>query len=415
MKALKTFFFALCFAAPAYAIEPETREVIVTHNRVWDGFAYQENFVPSDLDEIWLLPEKDNAVSFVRTLEYYWPLARQKYVAFERQREELEGELRISQEGAIIESVDVAPYVIVYPKGVVNGNGTLVWGDEALAAYKGYLDEERELVRKFSEIKRLHSKYERDLLDSGAARLAGEEVVEVTPPPPLPETSLKLVTEPRRSYRVSLPIGEYDAAIFIDGEEILGSQERINVFDAQQTQVSIAEIIPEERWTRPFRSETANDRIYAKPGTPFFVTLAKADVYKESDYTRLTRPQDPFSEGRLSYISRGPDEQMEASVSWAKADLANLVREPLKVDQTRGSDFGYVVRGAEEGEKPDIQAFVIEVPSAGTSRGTFETASGFEREIIVVLERNSLWTWGLALLPALFGLMQYMRRRVKPA
>lgn len=415
MKFFKALLATFLLAGPAFAIEPETREVIVTHNRVWDGFAYQENFVPSDVNEIWLLPNKENAVSFVRTLEYYWPLARQKYVAFERQREELNGELRISQKGTLIEVVEIAPYVIVYPEGAVNGNGDLVWGEAALAAYQGYLKDEQELVRKFSEIKRLHSQYERDLLEAGAARLAGKEVEDITPPPPLPEPSLKLVTEPRAAYRVSLPVGEYEASIFIDDQEVSGTNESIKVFDAAQSQVTIAEVIPEERWTRPFKSETAADRVYAKPGTPFFVTLARADVYNEADYVRLTRPQDSFVEGRLSFVTRGPDEQLDAEVDWKKADFRALTRQPLKVDQTRGSDFGYVVRDANEGEKPDIQAFVVEVPRDNVSRGTFKTATGFERDIVVVLERSAILTWGLALVPLLFGLAQFARRRTRAA
>ena len=59
-------------AAPAGAMEPEQREAIVISARVWEGREYRETFIPSTAGEFSLFAGNDSAISFARTLEYYW-------------------------------------------------------------------------------------------------------------------------------------------------------------------------------------------------------------------------------------------------------------------------------------------------------------------------------------------------------
>ncbi|WP_136443735.1 hypothetical protein [Pacificoceanicola onchidii] len=404
-------------ASPGHALEPERREVIVTHNRVWDGDKYHENFVPSDQGEMLLLAGQDNAVSFVRTQEYYWPLSRQKYVAFERQRVEIDGVLRVTRDGALVVEVALAPFVIVYPEGAVNGNAHLVWGEAALEEFEQYRQAERDFVIAFTASQREQTRYNQALLKAGAARVAGGDIQKVEAPPPPPEPSLKLVTEPRRAYRIALQPGRYEAVVLQGGEEIPGTERTLRILADGGRNGVVAGIVPEERWTRPLPANSATDRIYTVPGTVFYATLAEASRFDEADYVALTRPQAEGVAGRDMWVKRRQVESAEMALEWTgQSAVVESTMDALKVEQTQGSEFGYVVRTASESETPDLRAFEVRVPentevTRATVVLTAEGAGAIRRHVVVVHPRNGVQSWGLALAPFVFGLMLIWRRR----
>lgn len=408
-------------AFPALALEPQQREVVVTHNRVWDGYKYVENFVPSDHDEIVLMAGGDNAVSFVRTQEYYWPLARQKYVSFETQREELRGSLRIFDGSKLIADVPSSAFSVVYPRGVVNGDASLIWGEDALLAREQYRRDEQEFARAFALARRARTQYEVALKNAAQARLEGQPVEDVPPPPPLPEASLRLVTQPATAYRVNLSPGEYDVIVNVDGADLPETARKLRVIaPAPQELHLVAEVVPEERWTRPIAANAPEDKIYARPGAVFYTTLHDASRYDEADYVAMTRPQAPGVEGRAIWVKRRPSEATSLRVAWNDGTAETLDRTSLKVEQTQGSQFGYVVRQAREREVPDLNAFAIKVPEDGSQRGRVSVeADGkmqLDRQVIVVRPSGGLWVWGLAVLPLVFGMaMQIHRRRAVAA
>ncbi|MEX0347411.1 MAG: hypothetical protein AB3N20_20990 [Rhizobiaceae bacterium] len=403
----------------AHALEPQRREVIVTHNRVWDGFVYKENFVPSGWPEMRLMSEKDNAISFVRTEEYYWPLSRQTYVAFEKLRQEIKGELVISVDGDELATVKHAPYSIVYPKGAVNGHGFLIWGDEATVEYTKYIDEERKFARQFAKARQELTRYEIALRESAAARLRGEPVVKIEPPPPLPEPSLKLVTKPATAYRVAMSAGRYKAYLRKDGQRIPGTDITLVVVDGSSRDVFVADIVPEERFTRPLPSNRQKDRIYAAPGATFFVTLNEASRFDEGDYLPLVRPQAVVVQGRDIWIRRRAAAQKQMTLDWlADAEQEVLTLQPLKSVQTQGAAFGYIVRAAEAGERPDLKAFTVEIPpSLSEGRGKLivdaQERPLFVREVVIVNDRREFLVWLLAALPLVVGAGIWIRNRTR--
>ena len=403
----------------AWAIEPERREVIVAHNRVWDGYVYKENFIPSDQPEMVLLADKDSAVAMVRTQEYYWPLARQTYVAFETLREDIGGDLVIEEGGREIAVVQAAPYSIVYPEGAINGLGYLLWGEEAETGFARYREGEAAFNRRFARARQEMSRYEEALKESAAARLRGEAVEEIEAPPPLPEPSLKLVTEPRRAYRVALPAGEYTVHVRREGRKVPGSERTLRVIDGNAREVLTADIIPEERWTRPLPSNRLGDRIYAAPGARFYVTLSEASRFAETEYLPLVRPQAVAVRGRDMFIRRKPSDVDTLGIIWADgSEPVETGRDRLKVQQTGGAAFGYVVRSAEADERPDLEAFVVTVPDeTGSGRGTLtlggDEAREFQREVVVVGERNLPLALAVALIPLLFGASLRIGRQVR--
>ena len=408
---------AILAALPALAIEPEQRQVIVTHNRVWDGFAYKENFVPSDIDRMLLLAGSDNAVKFVETLEYYWPLSRQKFVAFEKRYDAVEGTLTVRRGNGVVAEIRPQLYSIVYPEGVLKGNGRLVWGEAANAAFAEFKAEEKAFVKDFAAARQAQTAYERALRDAAVARLNGEGVQPVAPPEPPPEPLLKLVTEPDTAFRINLPAGDYRIEMARDGEPVAGTAKSLNVVAAGAGDVLTADIVPEERWTRPLQVNAEADRIYLRPGAVVFATLSHAGRFAGRDYLCLTRPQSCAPEEGEIWVRRQPAEDITGlEIAWSGGSAPDtLGRTDLKVEQTRGASFGYVVRPVRSEEEPDLSAFVVKAPDdPGLHTATLslagDTTGAFTRQVVLVQPRSELLAWSLALLPAVFGSALAWRR-----
>lgn len=393
---------ALTAGLPANALEPEQREVVVISARVWDGHEYREIFVPSTEPKLTLIAGQTSAISFVRTLEYYWPLARQVYVDLERQRDLLEGELVIRRDGQEIAREKLQPFSIVYPEGAARGNGYLAWGEEAERAHADFQDGEKRFAREHAAARRAHADYESRLLESGAARKPGEPPEHVEPPPSLPEPSLRLVTRPAPAFRIDLRPGDYEILLEHDGQAAAGTQRRLRVIDLAGSEALVADIVPGERWTRPLTSNIAEARIFARAGTVFYMTLAEASRFDEADYLPVVSPQAEPVAGRSLWVRRQPSDIQRVNVTW-NGTSSDLSRQPLKVEQTRGSGFGYRVRVAREGENSDLEAFTIAVPSdSPVTRGSITTLPGhlpFAREVVIVPARRAVLALTLAMLP----------------
>jgi DUF971 family protein len=410
---IRLFLALLLLAAPAAALEPERREAVVISARVWDGFAYKETFVPSTAATLHLMAGQDSAISLIRTQEYYWPLSRQVYVDFERQRDEVAGVLRLTQGGRVVAEVAPQPYAVLYPEGAVNGNASLIWGDAAVQAFDAYQREEAEFARTLVAAQRAQSAYERALLEAGASRRPGEPAAMIAPPPPVPEPGLRLVTRPALAFRLGLDPGAYDAVLMVDGAPVPGTARRVEVVDLAGRDALVADILPEERWTRPLGANTSAARIFARPGAVFYVTLAEATRFDEPEYLRVVSPQAEVVPGRPLWVRRKPAAQDRLTLRWEQGAAADLPMQRLKVEQTQGSGFGYRVRPATAAEKADLSAFVVAVPEAnGAGRGVFAAeATGFRREVVVVPPRHTPLALGLALLPLAGGLGLWVLRR----
>lgn len=409
--------FLVWLPANALALDPERREVVIVSGRIWDGDAYRESYLPSTAPQLALLDGKASAITFVRTQEYYWPLSRQVYVDLERQRDEVAGVLRISRGGGIVAEIEPSSYAIVYPKGAVNGDASLVWGVEADTVYAEYQEGEKAFARRFLDAQRARAEYERKLLAAAAARKRGEIVETPVAPAPVPEPSLRLVTKPVPGYRVLLPAGDYEMELDVDGAAISGTKRRLRIVAAEGSRTLVADVVPEERWTRPIASNSAAARVFAKAGTTFYMTLADADRFDEAAYLPVVSPQADPVEGRLIWVRRKPSVIDRVKAVWQTKADGNLSRSPFKVEQTSGTGFGYRVRPAKSGETADLDAFAVTVPSdPSISRGKIvgESDQGFLREIVVVRERHAGLSLGLVALPmSIWVAIAIFRRRRK--
>lgn len=408
-----------CFPAVTVtrAMEPERRDAIIITGRVWDGFGFKDMFLPSLSPTLHLLSGEDSAISFVETQEYYWPLSRQVYVDLERKREDVVGVLRVTRDGVIVAELEPSSYATLYPEGVLNGSGQLLWGANAIDAYSAYQQEERSFARRYVEAEAQQRDYERKLLEAGAARLRGAPVEVIQPPDPLPKPSLRLVTAPATAYRLALGAGQYEMALTVNGTPVPDTVRRLDVGDIAGRRVTVADVVPEERWTRPIATNGEDMRIFARPGSTFYLTLSQADRFDEMEYLPVVSPQQDAVAGRSVWVRRMASPVDNLAVSFVQnGDGQNTPLARLKVMQTEGSGFGYQVRAAKDGEKEDLTAFAVSVPAgAGVLRGEVrsggEGIAAFRRDVVVVQPRSDGLALGLALLPLLGWLGSKMVRR----
>jgi len=411
MKRMLLAVLLLCLhALPSLAIEPERREVIVVSTRAWDGYQYKEAFLPSTYPELTLMAGQDSAVAFVRTEEYFWPLSRQVYVDLEKQRDVIEGALRIEKDGMLVSEEKAQPYSILYPEGAVNGNGSLLWGEEAIAAYAADQQAQRDFAKAFVEAQRANTEYERRLLESGAVRARGKPTEIIPPPPPLPAPSLRLVTKPLEGFRIGMEPGLYNISVWHDGSLVPGTERALRVVSVTGRDEIVADVVPEERWTQPLASNSARSRIFARPGSTVYLSLLNGQKYDEADYLPVVSPQAQPLQGRDMWVRR-----KSSTLGTISVDGSAQAKQALKVEQTSGSSFGYLVRPARQGETPDMTAFAVDVPAdSGRSRMIVsDQGSGFWREIVVVHPRRAGFGLALALLPFAIAILLVIRRRLK--
>jgi hypothetical protein len=406
-RTLAVLLLCLPAATAARAIEPERKDAVIVTGRVWDGFGFKDMFLPSRSPTLHLLSGEDSAISFVETQEYYWPLSRQVYVDLEKKRQEVHGVLRITQNGTIVEELEPSPYVILYPDGVLHGSGQLLWGVDAIEAYNAYQREERTAARRYVEATVQQRAYERKLLEAGAARLNGAPVEIIEPPDPLPKPTLRLVTAPATAYRLALGPGQYEMALTVNRTPLPGTRRRIEVVDIAGRRVTVADVVPEERWTRPIATNGEHMRIFARPGSTFYLTLSQADRFDEMEYLPVVSPQQDAIAGRSVWVRRMASPVDSLAVKFLQnGDAQSIPLARLKVMQTDGSGFGYQVHTAKTGETEDLTAFSVSVPAgAGVLRGEVrsggEGIAAFRRNVVVVQPRRDGLALCLALLPLL--------------
>jgi hypothetical protein len=184
------------------------------------------------------------------------------------------------------------------------------------------------------------------------------------------------------------------------------------VIPAEDRPSIVADILPEERWTRPLASNSEDARLYARAGARLYLTLFEASEFAERDYLSVVSPQSPASADRRIWVRRKPAEAATLDLRQGDAPTS-LAFSQYKVEQTSSSGFGYVVRPVRGGEAPDIEAFRIDVPTHGVRRLALDhEALNFRREVIVVDGRNGTLALIFACLPmALFAAARIARRR----
>lgn len=399
-------------ARPGGAVEPATQEAIVLRNKVFDGFEYKDNFVPSNTDEFLLLANHDNAVAIVQTLEYYWPLSRQIYMAPDKLNISLDGELRVFQSDKLVAKLTREQFVVVYPEGLRGGSPSMIWGGVASLKAAEFKQLQRDYAAAVARAQSDKSRYDDELFASAANRARGLPAEAVKAPLPMPPEPKLLVTELSDGYRINLPPGQYELALFDGDREWIGSRRTLTVLPVAPTSRLTLDIVPEERWTRLLPLNTLEDAAFAKPGSTLYVVAQWSDAFDDDTYARLTAPQLNGIKGQLTWIRRKPADGLILEYSADGSKWNSVSPGQYAIRQTGGASLGYRIEQAKAGETPDLSAFVIQLPQETSFKSfqlrmremtTGELLSESQRTVHLVRPVSVFLLWGLAMLPVALG------------
>ncbi|MEW6226553.1 MAG: hypothetical protein AB1700_00440 [Bacillota bacterium] len=397
-------------STPTFMAVPDRVRQKVYGLELWNGTTYQTTFCPKDISEMYMLAESDNVVTPLVTDVYYWPITQEYIASWFDYRKELEGVLEVWGNGKKVTTLTPTEYAFLYPQGPYATKAVLILGAAAKEKYKGY---QLRLDDYYDELSKFHSewtRYEEQVAKfyANAGRFASSPDVPKEPVPPQ-----EYVTQPAKGFVVNLPAGVYDLR-FVEHTRMKGSNEatgeadsaggetgdglkpggrseddrddtectaadelepqgtlskRLIVFDYRRRGIGY-EIIPEEKWTMPLRSDEPRDGLYTGGQRPLFLKAFDAAEYNAMCYARLCKLQQPFAGRGLdrayTWVHLTEKDGVKLQILEHGNVVGTISKQSYLVEQTPGATLGYeIVEYTEKernlGKQPSFEAFKVAI------------------------------------------------------
>ena len=245
---------------------------------------YVSFFSPPQVTELYILADRQHVISPRRTRVYYWSIDREYKPDWAALNERLDGTLEIlDARGRLIQEMEKDWYVLV-PNLDGGGSGSLLIGDQSQARYEQYQERRQAYLNRVSAYDQALKVYleQQEAGEGGLVR-----------PPVLPEPFNEVdIQVPQQAFIISLPPGTYNLRLRDPAGDIVADTERRMIVISSRRQGVGYNVIPEEKWTRPERSDESDDRIYYTPAdTNLYLQARRILEFNEFEFTRLTEPQ----------------------------------------------------------------------------------------------------------------------------
>jgi hypothetical protein len=413
----------LLAVAPIHAQEPEKTESLVYGGQVFDGLAYLSTLYPPAVDTIYLLANCQNILSPRRTLVYFWSLTNAYKADWSSLNEVVSGDLEVTADGELVATIPQESYVIQFPQGP-DGPQEVYTGAEAEARYRAF-DAARKAYQEalWAHNDAMQQHYD-DLRGAREAREGGQQV-ELPEEPPAPEPPKIYSTPVGQGSVVSLPAGRYTVRVRADGGAIVaGSEKKVVVFAPRRRGLGY-QIVPQEKWTRPERTDDPANVVYAREGTVLYLQPYVEEEYNDLYYSRLKEPQS--QSGRAdwwTWVQVRPFEEAGNLILDFGTQAIEVLAKPYRVEQLPGSALGYKVVDYDpraETRPPDFVAYQLFVDANHASYGLElqdtdgRTVFGSQRQVRRVNNINSWALYFLAGLPLTVGAFFFVSRRERLA
>jgi hypothetical protein len=241
----------------------------------------------------------------------------------------------------------------------------------------------------------------------------------------IPQESPGLQGPKDQGSMVNLPAGRYAIRLRTDDDSIVpGSQKRLVVF-APRRQGLGYQIVPQEKWIRPARTDVPADVIYAREGSVLYLQPYVEEEYNDLYYARLEDPQsrsgrkDSWRWVHVRTFERAGNLILDFN---GQTDVA-LAR-PYLVEQLPGSRLRYKVLdydAAAEKRPPDLLAYQLFVDghhahySLRLQDADGRPVFGSQRQVRRVPEVNSWALYVMAGLPMTVGVYLLVSRHERSA
>ncbi len=432
-------FIGLVFHLPSlsWAQAPVMREQLVYGLNVFNGKGYGGTFAPQSEDTIYLIADKDNAVSARMTLVYFWPITAKYMAGWQTLNEEVKGTLEILREGKVIKSLKKRDNCLYYPEGYWGETSILYTDEKAREAYEKYKKVVDEYYKAVSDYYKARMEYRKKMdeflektkkLREAGKKLSPKEVEKMIPKEPKPPEAPKFyVTEPRKDYIINLPVGTYKIRIKAeDGTIVQDSEKNLVVFTSRRTGGTGYEIIPGNRWTKRESCDDPARIIYAAGKNTLYFRPFHQDEYNELYYNKLEDPQNFGREERWRWVHITPIKDVLLVFLKKGKIIQKIENIPYYVKQIPGPELGYNIIEYKKEEMPDtrptFEGYKLDL-SPELAKGKYEInlekkdgkgfVRGGAREIRLVKKENSKYLYPWSIFPLLVGLVIFIERRIR--
>jgi len=283
---------------PQVSTAPVLQEQLVYSWNVFDGKTYTAGFIPKSEDTIYLIANKDNAISAKKTLVYFWPITGKYMAGWKTLNEDVDGTLEILKDGKVIKRLKKEDNVLYYPEGYWGEKALFYKDEEARKQYKKYkkaLDDYYNALKKYYEARiEYRKKLDKFFKEVKKRREAGEKGplnIEIPKEPQPPKGPNFYVTEPKKDYIINLPPGKYRIRVRARDKTIVeGSEKNLFVFTSRRTRGVGYEIIPGNRWTKKEQCNDPASIIYAAGKNVLYFRPYFQDEYNELYHNKLMDP-----------------------------------------------------------------------------------------------------------------------------
>ena len=425
-------------SSAGWAQAPKMKEQLVYGLNVFNGRGYGGGFVPQSEDTIYLIAEKDNAISAHMTLVYFWPITARYMAAWQTLNEEVEGTLEVLKEGKVIKSLKKRDNCLYYPEGYWSETSILYTDEEAIKKFEEYKKAVEKFYKAVSDYYKKMAEYKKKLdkfleetkkLREAGEKLSPEEVEKMMPKEPKePEPPGFYVTEPRKDYIVNLPVGTYRIRIRAeDGTIVQDSEKKLVVFTSRRRGGVGYEIIPGNRWTRRESCDDPARIIYAAGKNTLYFRPFHQDEYNELYYNKLEDPQNFGREERWRWVHIKPIKDVLLAFLKEGRLIKKVKNLPYYVKQIPGPELGYNIIEYKKEEMPDrrptFEGYKLDL-SPELAKGRYEIKlekklekgkflEGGTRQIRLVRKESSKYLYPFSIFPLVVGIVVFIGRKIK--
>ena len=429
--------WVFCLATLSGAQAPELREQLVYGLSVFNGRGYTGGFTPRTEDTIYLMADKNNAISARITLVYFWPITGKYVAGFQALNEEVEGVLEVLKGEKVIKTLEKEDNSRYYPEGYYGEACLLYKGEEARAYFEKFMGAIEEYYKQIAEYQQAQIEYEKNFNDfleeikerrEAGEEIEKEEIEERMPREPTPPSPPQFyVTPPTKDYVINLPLGHYKIRLRAeDGTIVQDSEKDLVLFTCRREGGTGYGIIPGNRWTRKESCDDPSWIIYAAGENTLYFNPFIQDEYNELYYKKLEDPQNRGREEGWKWVHIKSIEDVTLLFSKGEEILQRIVRLPYYVEQISGPELGYEIVEFDPVKMPDRQptfeGYKLELASTlqktsyeiNMEKEEGELFQGGKREIRLVRKEKAKWLYILSIFPLGVGLVVFVgRRRLK--
>ena len=426
--------WVFCLAALSGAQAPVLKEELVYRLNVFNGKGYGGEFTPQSEDTIYLIADKNNAISARITLVCFWPITEKYQASFGTLNEEVEGVLEILKGEKVIETLEKEDNCLYHPEGYWAGVSVLYRGEEARVEHEKYKKAIAEYYIKRSgyqqaqiEYRKKYNEFSKEIKERKEAgeEITEEEAQQMMPKPPSPPSSPEFfVPPPGKDYIINLPSGNYKIRLRAENGTIIQDSEKdLVLFTCRREGGTGYEIIPGNRWTRKESCDDPSWIIYAVGKNTLYFNPYIQDEYNELYYNKLEEPQNKGREEKWKWVRTEPIKNVVLLFSKGKEILQKITRAYYYVRQIYGPELGYEIVEWDPkempGRIPTFGGYRLELASTLTKtnyevnmeKEEGELFPGGKREVRLVKKERAKLLYILSIFPLIVGLGVFLGRR----